>query len=316
MTTPARERVVLVLAGATATGKTEVGEAVARHVAGDVICADARQVFAELDVGTGKPTMSERRAQPHHLFEWRRLGEPVSAGEWAREAASVCETLFASGRMPVLVGGSGLYLRALLEGLHGEPAHDLQVRAALERELEQHGVEAMHERLRTVDPATAARLPVRDRQRILRALEVAIATGRKLSAWHAEPRVPLLSAEFRVVEMVASPTSLASRIHDRTREMFEAGLLSETRAILDSGSGPALRALRAIGYDEARLLIEGALTGERALERTELRTRQLAKRQRTWFRHQLVATPLDTDHVPRDRWVGEALRRFGLPVDV
>lgn len=316
MNAPARGRVVLVLAGATATGKTEVGEAVAKRVQGDVICADARQVFAELDVGTGKPTPTQRRSQPHHLFDWRRLGEPVSAGAWAREAASLCETLFASGRTPLLVGGSGLYLRALIEGLHGEPAHDLQVRAALEQELERLGVEAMHERLRAVDPAMAARLPVRDRQRILRALEVASATGRTLSQWHEAPRLPLLAAEFRVVEMVASPVSLSARIHARTREMFEAGLLAETRAILDSGAGPALRALRAIGYDEARLVLEGSLTLEAAVDRTQVRTRQLAKRQRTWFRHQLVSAPLDTDQVPRDRWAAEALRSFGRPVDV
>ena len=316
MTAVDRERVVLVVAGATATGKTEVGEAVARHVRGEVICADARQVFAELDVGTGKPTLSERRALPHRLFEWRRLGEAVSAGAWAREAAACCEAAFESGRVPVLVGGSGLYLRALIEGLHREPARDPDVRAALERELEVLGVEALHARLQSVDPALAMLLPARDRQRILRALEVASATGRPLSAWHAEPRRPLLAADFRVVEMVANPGSLASRIHARTAHMFEAGLLEETRSILASGEGPALRALRAIGYDEARSLLEGALTLEAAIERTDARTRQLARRQRTWFRHQLTAVPLDTDSVPRDRWVAEALRSFGIAGDV
>lgn len=289
------KRDVVVIAGATATGKTALGEAVAEALGGVVVCADARQVFAELDIGTGKPNAAERAARPHHLFDWRRMGEHVSAGAWAREAARCCEDAFAARRTPVLVGGSGLYLRALIEGLHGEPGHDATVRAELEAMLARDGLEPLRARLEALDPETAARLMANDRQRVLRALEVVIATGSTLSARHAAPRQPVLHADFRIVELTASLESLASRIAARSRQMFDGGLLEETRQIVAAQRGPALTALHAIGYDEALAHLAGTSTLEAAIAATSLRTRQLAKRQRTWFRHQLIADRLDTD---------------------
>lgn len=289
MTGPLPPRTVVVLTGVTASGKTALGEALASHWDGVVVCADARQVFAELDVGTGKPTRIERGSRPHALFEWRRLGEPVSAGAWARAAAAVCESAFAESRTPVLVGGSGLYVRALVEGLHGTPARDAAIRATLEAELEHHGVEAAHARLAQLDAATAGRLSVRDRQRILRALEVVLATGQPISALHARPRQRPLEARFRVLELTEEPEVLDARIEARTRCMFDSGLLEETQRVLDAGGGGALAALRAIGYDEARACLAGDCTREQAIARTTQRTRQFARRQRTWFRHQLEA---------------------------
>lgn len=310
MSATAGERRLLVIAGATATGKTEVAESVAGAVDGIVVCADARQVFAELDIGTGKPSPAERARRPHALFDWRRLGDPLSAGAWARAAAEVCERAFAAGRTPVLVGGSGLYLRALLEGLHGEPGSDPAVRADLEAEAARDGIEALHERLGRSDPETAARLAPRDRQRILRALEVGQVTGRPLSAWNAQPRQPLLAADARVLELTASPARAAERIAARTAWMFASGLLEETRGILAAGLGDALRALRAIGYDEAMAVLESGLPLAEAEARTNLRTRQLAKRQRTWFRHQLPAERLDTDTASPGGLAAEALLRL------
>ncbi len=286
-------RRAVILAGATATGKTDLGEDLAAALGGEIVCADARQVFAELEIGTGKPTPAQRDALPHHLFDALALGERASAGEWARRARATCEALFARGVVPVLVGGSGLYLRALLEGLHAEPPHDAAIRERLRAEWESEGAAAMHARLAASDPATAARLAPRDRQRILRALEVEAASGRPLSAWHAAPTREALAADWRIAELVCDPEQLAARIDTRTRAMFAGGLLEETRALLDAGKGPALAALRAIGYDEAMACLAGTCDRAEAEAATSLRTRQLAKRQRTWFRHQLAAVRVD-----------------------
>ena len=173
-------RTLVAIVGATATGKTAMGETYAERVRGVVVCADARQVFRELELGTGKPTAAERSLRPHALFDWLGLGERPTAGRWARAAAAVCEAAFGRGVIPVLVGGSGLYLVALQRGLHPEPPRDANLRAMLERECEAVGVEPMHARLAERDPETARRLAPRDRQRVLRALEVTTVSGHTL----------------------------------------------------------------------------------------------------------------------------------------
>jgi tRNA dimethylallyltransferase len=288
-------RLAVAVVGATATGKTAVGERLAARLRGAVVCADARQVFRELELGTGKPTPAERAARPHHLFDLHSLGEAATAGGWARAAADVCERCFAAGTLPVLVGGSGLYLSALQQGLHPEPPRDESLRARLIEECAASGVEAMHARLVQLDAETAAKLRVRDRQRVLRALEVVIAGGRPLARWREQPPEPPLRAEWRMFELVAAPAVLSPRIEQRTREMWEQGLLEEVRGIVAAGRGEALRRLAAIGYDEALDVLEGALTPEVARERMDQRTRQLAKRQRTWFRHQVQAERIEID---------------------
>jgi tRNA dimethylallyltransferase len=284
---------VIAIVGATATGKTDLGEALAGSLGGEVVCADSRQVFRELEVGTGKPTPAERAARPHHLFDALTLGARPSAGWYAQAAGAVCNTIHARGRTPVLVGGSGLWLRAARQGLSGEPPHDAQVRARLQDELQRVGPEALHERLALVDPVTAARLAPRDRQRITRALEVQEASGRPLSWWHQRQGEPAVRGEWRVFELTFAPEALDERIGRRTRWMFESGLVEETQTLLAAGQEAPLRALRAVGYDEALELLAGHLSRAEAEQRTNLRTRQLAKRQRTWFRHQMEAVRLD-----------------------
>lgn len=293
---PARR--ILVIAGATATGKTDLGAAIAAEVDGEVVCADARQVFRDLDVGTGKPAVAERAARPHHLFDALALGERPSAGWYARAASEACEALFARGVTPVLVGGSGLYLRALMEGLHAEPPHDAAVRAKLAAEVETLGAEALHARLAALDPPTAARLAPRDRQRVTRALEVQEVSGRPLSWWHAQQTRAGLPAEWRVIEVEIPPAALDERIARRTKAMFAAGLLDETRALVAAGKREALVALKAIGYDEALAILELRMTAGEGEAAMNDRTRSMAKRQRTWFRHQLTARRVDGTGAP------------------
>jgi len=294
-------RLAVAIVGATATGKTAVGESLAERLGGAVVCADARQVFRELELGTGKPTPAERASRPHHLFDLLSLGERASAGRWARAAAEVLEQRFESGQVPVLVGGSGLYLAALQKGLHPEPPRDEALRASLESECATVGAEAMHTKLATLDPAAATKLRPQDRQRVLRALEIVIAGGHALAWWRDRPLEPPLEAEWRTFELVCPPPVLAQRIHERTHAMWEAGLLEEVRELMSAGKGPALRRLAAIGYDEALDAIEGALSEDAAKARMSLRTRQLAKRQRTWFRHQVEAVRVEqADTSPAD----------------
>ncbi len=283
----------LVIAGATATGKTAVGEAVAARLGGEIVCADSRQVFRELEAGTGKPDARERAAVPHHLFDALALEDRPSAGWYARAAAAAIRGIVARGRTPILVGGSGLYVRALVDGLAAEPPHDAARRARLQAECAREGIEALHRRLAEVDPATAARLAPRDTQRITRALEVWEASGRPISWWQTHTTRPELDCDWRIVEIALAPSTLAERIAARTHAMFGDGLVAETRALVDAGRRGALERLRAIGYDEALAWIDGRADRAGAEEATNARTRRLAKRQRTWFRHQIAAERLD-----------------------
>ena len=306
----------IAVVGATATGKTALAESLARAFAAEVVCADSRQVFAELEIGTGRPTPAERAARPHHLFAALHLGQHASAGWYARAAGEVCDGIRARGRPALLVGGSGLYLRALREGLAATPPHDPAVRERLRAEAAARGPEALHARLAAVDPASAARLDPRDRQRVSRALEVYEATGRPLSWWHVRTPRPAPEPAWTVFEVVVEPAELRGRIARRTTWMFDHGLVEETRALLAAGHGEALRALRAIGYDEALERIAGRLDRPGAEARVNQRTAQLAKRQRTWFRHQLEAVRLDaTGGTPENlaQAARVALRSAGLP---
>jgi len=284
---------VVAVVGATATGKTALAAVLARALGAEIVCADSRQVFAELEIGTGRPTPVERSQWPHHLFGALQLGQHASAGWYARAAHDACDAIAARGRPAILVGGSGLYLKALREGLAATPPHDPAVRERLRAELAERGAEALHARLATVDPASAQRLAPRDRQRVSRALEVYEATGRPLSWWHARPPVAGPARDGAVFEVVVEPAELRRRIESRTAWMLDHGLIEETRALRAGGHEPALKALRAIGYDETLDLLDGRLDRRGAEERINLRTAQLAKRQRTWFRHQIEALRLD-----------------------
>jgi len=285
----------IAVVGATATGKSAVGEMLADAMGGEIVCADSRQVFAELEIGTGKPTPAERALRPHHLFDALRLGDKASAGWYAAASAPVRAGIRARGRVPILVGGSGLYLHAARDGLTAEPPHDPELRERLRVAVAEDGAAALHQRLAEVDPVSAARLHPNDAQRIMRALEVYEASGQPLSWWHARGRVGASDEPWLVVELVVEPLVLNRRIRERAEAMFAGGLIEETRALLEAGRGDDLRPLSAIGYDEAIGVIEDRLSVTRACKDTCLRTRQLAKRQRTWFRHQVDALRLNGD---------------------
>jgi len=278
---------LVVVLGPTATGKSALGMRLAEELDGEIINADALQVYRGLDIGTAKPSAQMRRAVAHHLIDILDPSERFSAGEFARRARGAIAEIGARGRTAIVVGGSGLYLRALLEGMSPIPASDPAVRAELVRELEREGLPALYAELRGRDPETAARLVAGDRQRILRALEVVRSSGRPLSSWiRGQPFGRQSLPAFRI-GLTLPRSILYDRIAGRVRDMVERGWLDEVIALLDQGAKPSFPAFQAIGYRQLVRHVEGKWSLEAALEDTIRATRRYAKRQMTWFRKEM-----------------------------
>ncbi len=275
----------LVLLGATATGKSAVALALARAGGGEIVNADALQAYRRLDIGTGKPSAAERATVPHHLFDVLEPHERFSAGAFARRARSAVAEIQARGAWPIVVGGSGFYLRSLLDGLTPLPAVAEALRLELREQAEREGAEAMHAKLAVLDPPTAARLAPVDRQRVARALEVTLGTGRPFSRWLAEPaREPGLPAVK--VGLTVPRRILYDRIGARVRAMVDGGWLDEVTRLLREGVPPESPAFQAIGYRELARCVRGEYGLQDAVEAIVLATRHLAKRQETWFRRE------------------------------
>lgn len=279
----ARPRVIAVV-GPTAAGKTDLAADLARSLGGEVVSVDSRQIYRRLDIGTAKPSRGLRAEVPHHLVDVVEPDEPFDVARFQSLGREAVGDVLERRRVPVLCGGSGLYLRALTEGLCPAPPADPGVRADLAREREERGLEALHRELADVDPKAAARIAPRDAVRITRALEVARLTGRPLSAWQEEHA--FADRPYELLVMVLSPPTsvLDDRIAARSAAMWREGLLEETKAVLDAGFDGGLAPLMAIGYREAQAVLRGEMSADAAVERIRLETRRYAKRQRTWFR--------------------------------
>jgi tRNA dimethylallyltransferase len=276
-------RLVAIL-GPTAAGKTELGAWLAGRLGAEVVSVDSRQVYRRLDIGTAKPDAETRARVPHHLLDLVEPDERFDAAAFARLGRAAIAGIAARGRRVVLCGGSGLYYRALTEGLFRGPPPDGGVRAELDRELARRGAAAMHEELARLDPRAAARIAPRDAARIRRALEVHRVSGRAISEW--QEGHGFSDRPYRVLPFVLSPpaAALERRIAERSRAMWRDGLVEETRSVLAAGFAPTCKPLCAIGYREAQAHLRGALAPDEAIAAIALATRRYAKRQRTWFR--------------------------------
>ncbi|MFT4262863.1 MAG: tRNA (adenosine(37)-N6)-dimethylallyltransferase MiaA [Nocardioides sp.] len=267
--------------GATATGKTGLSLDLAEALGGEVVNTDAMQVYRGMDIGAAKLPLAERRGIAHHLLDLLDVHEQASVAEFQGLARGVIADLRSRGRVPVLVGGSALYTRAILDRFDF-PVTDPRVRARLADELERDGVAPLAARLRDADPAAASRIERDDGRRIVRALEVIELTGRPFSATlpvheYADPRSIQIGVDI-------DRATLEARISARVREMFDAGLVEEVEALVARGLLESPTAAAAIGYREAAQLLDGVLTREEAVARTVVRTRQFARRQDQWFR--------------------------------
>ncbi len=290
----------IALMGPTASGKTATALELAERLGGEIVSVDSALVYRGLDIGAAKPDAAERARAPHHLLDLRDPWESYSAAEFANDARRALDDIVARGRMPILAGGTGLYFRALLEGLSPMPEADPQLRAEISAEAERAGWPAMHAQLTQVDPKAAARIHATDPQRIQRALEVFRLTGKPISAWqaaHGAQRPPL-----RVLKLVLSPADRAVlhlRIELRFDQMVAQGFLDEVRrlrALPELMAAPApldLPAIRAVGYRQAWQYLDGEGGAAEFRDRAIFATRQLAKRQLTWLRGELDARWFD-----------------------
>jgi tRNA dimethylallyltransferase len=282
--TPPR-RPIAVLTGPTGTGKSDFAMRLAREFPVELVSVDSAQVFRGLDIGSAKPDVASRAAVPHHLLDVVDPAESYSAGRFVRDAARAIDDIEARGRIPLLVGGTMLYLRALIGGIAELPAGSGEIRATLDADAARLGWPALHARLATVDPAAAARIHPHDAQRIQRALEVYAVTGEPISAHQARTKSPL-EREFVVAALVPSDRSrLHAALDARFDAMMDAGLLGEVRSLRERGDlTDAHPAIRAVGYRQLWAHLAGSYALETAVARAQAATRQLAKRQMTWLR--------------------------------
>ena len=297
----------IALMGPTASGKSALALEWAQRFDGEIVSVDSALVYRGLDIGAAKPTRAERALVPHHLIDLRDPWQPYSAAEFASDARAAIDGIVARDRLPILAGGTGLYFRALLQGLAPMPEADADLRIRIAQEAAERGWAALHSELASVDPQAATRIHATDAQRIQRALEVWRISGRTISDWQrdAQARLPL-----RVLKLVIAPRDRAvlhARIEHRFDAMLGEGFLQEVQALralpqLQAHPSPlALPALRAVGYRQAWEHLEGHASAAEFRDRGIFATRQLAKRQLTWLRGELDA-----------RWFDPALDRSRL----
>lgn len=293
------------LPGPTAIGKSEIAVHLASRLSGEIISVDSMQVYRGLDIGTAKPSLADRQRVPHHLIDVADLTEEFSAARFARLAAEVAGPIQQRGKVPVFCGGTGLYFNALLAGLGGSPPSDSGVRAALEA----LPLAELTRELSVRDPECFARIDQRNRRRLIRALEVARLTGRPFSEQRAS--WPALPEGYPIIGLSRDSSDLHRRIAIRVEAMFEAGLVEETRRLLAAGLESNRTAMQAIGYRQVVDYLRGVVTLRETVERVKAKTRQLAKRQMTWFRRQLPMTwlPLAPDSEP-ERVAEDLVGRF------
>lgn len=275
---------VILLAGPTAVGKTQLALEIAHRLGTEIINCDSMQVYRYMEIGTAKPTPEERALVPHHLLDVADPDEPFDAASYAELARPVIESLQNRGKMPLVVGGTGLYMKVLTRGICPAAPRDPAIREQLRRELEEHGLERLHQELGRVDPEAGRRLHPHDRQRVLRALEVQRLTGIPLSCWQSQHRFQQTIYRTVKIFLYRDRKVLYERINRRVRQMLEQGLVAEVGRLLAMGYGPELKSMQAVGYKQLAAHLLGACPLASAVSDMERATRHYARRQLTWFR--------------------------------
>jgi tRNA dimethylallyltransferase len=282
-----RDLLAVLLLGPTGSGKTALSLALGQRFGGEIVSCDSVAVYRGMDLGTAKPSAEERARLPHHLIDVAEPDQPFTAGEYSRAARAALSDIAGRGRLPIVTGGTGLYLRALTDGLFAAPPRQSQLRARLEQSRQRHAEGWLHRLLGRLDPATAKRIHANDTPKLIRAIEVCLAARRPLSQVldnKALARDPLTG--FRLLRIGLSPPrkELYERLNRRAAAMFAAGLIEETRGLL-ARYGP-VKALDSLGYRQAMAVLAGSLTVDAALAAAQQGHRNYAKRQLTWFRRE------------------------------
>jgi len=283
----ARDPLAILLLGPTGSGKTALSLALGERFGAEIVSCDSVAVYRGMDLGTAKPTPEERSRLPHHLIDVANPDQPFTAGEYSRQARAALQAIAARNRLPIVTGGTGLYLRALTEGLFSGPARQTELRARLDRSRKRHGDAWLHRILVRLDPASAARIHANDTPKLIRAIEICLTSRKPLSHVldnQQEARDPLTG--FRLLRIGLNPPrkSLYDRLNQRASAMFTAGLIDETRDLL-ACYGP-VKSLDSLGYRQAAAVLSGTLTLAAAIEAAQQGHRNYAKRQVTWFRRE------------------------------
>ena len=309
----AMKKRLLVIAGPTASGKTALGIALAGRLNGEIVSADSMQVYRGMDIGTAKATPFERQQVPHHMLDLVDPGDSYSVSRYAEEAGEVCTRLLERGKLPIVVGGTGLYIDALLAGRRfaGTDEQDGSCREELARDYDRLGGEAMLARLAAVDPDRAEKLAPTDRRRIIRALEIYRLTGRTQTAHDDESRTrpPAFQALYAVLRF-EDRGKLYERIEQRVDRMCREGLFEETARLLESGVSPDSTCMQAIGYRQAAWALRGEMTRDEAIALIKQATRRYAKRQLTWFRRHDEAFWLPADRLATEEQADRIEKAF------
>lgn len=275
---------LVIVLGPTAVGKSRAAVDLALRFGGEVINGDSIQVYKGFDIGTDKPTRGSMRGVPHHLIDIVEPDVQFTAADFVREALAAAREIASRGRLPLIAGGTGLYLKALVDGLFPGPGRDPAVRASLEAEAREAGLDALFRKLEAVDPEYARKVRDRDRVRIIRALEVYAATGVPMTEHFRRTESPVKGRRVLRLGLRLDREALYRRIEDRVDRMFERGLVAEVRAILERGVPESAPPFRALGYSHVLSHLRGETGLEEAKAMTKLDTRHYAKRQMTWFR--------------------------------
>jgi tRNA dimethylallyltransferase len=276
---------LIVIAGPTGSGKSALALRVAESLCGEIVNCDSIQVYRHFNIGAAKLGESERRGIPHHLIDVADPDEQFTAGEYARRGRRILDDIAARGRLPVVAGGTGFYLRALLQGLFSGPERDAGLRERLAgREVRRPG--SLHRILSRLDKASAERIHANDVHKLIRALEVRLAGNRPITEFFQDGSDPLVG--FRVLKLILNPPrpELYSKLDARLRWMFDNGLVEETQALLNLGFAGSLKPFESLGYLQALKLLRGELPPEQAIAEAQMQTRRYAKRQITWFRRE------------------------------
>lgn len=308
------QRNVLVIVGATASGKTPVSLLIAKRINGEILSADSRQIYRMMDIGTAKPTSDELKSIPHHFIDELLPDQNFNAGEFGKQGRQIIDEIFSKGKIPLVVGGSGLYIRALIDGFFDGPSANSLIREELYYRLEVEGAEILLEELRQIDPVSASRMIPTNERRIVRALEVFRTTGAPISEMHKSKIEINFNPVF--VGLNWDRKKLYERINKRVDSMMKTGLIDEVKQLRLKGYSSTLNALQTVGYKEVFDHLDNKIDYNRMVELIKQNSRRYAKRQLTWFRHDDRIKWFNINHDEEFEKIGLEITEYFIKSDI